>query len=199
MFKKVLAAAAVVAISLSLGAGSVSARSSLFSEMRQDAPRSESLRNIFPIFESRENLLHVKGSVLIHDTTKSEVYDFVSNLDNDTQWYPGTLTSELVSGNGGPGSVYHETIVFGGTQANITATVLAAVPNNSFWFTSDGLLTNLTRYRLQRRQGGDVEFTLSSVVQVPEGVTQADMENYLTYAFTLLLGALGKTGEITIQ
>lgn len=147
--------------------------------------------------QGRGTSLHITGTLIIHDITVEEVYAFTSDLSNDHLWYPGTFSSVLVEGDGGKGSVYEEEIFFGGAFATIYATVVHLVPNRHFWFTSDTLLTNETRYDYKQR-GNNVEFTLDSFVQVPEGTTDADMELYLTGVFYNLLANLGRTGEIII-
>lgn len=144
-----------------------------------------------------ENVLFINGYVDINNATQEEVYKFVSDLSNDHLWYPGTLSSVKVSGNGGPGTVYKEQIYFNGLQ-DITATVLATHPNHSFWFTSDGILTNITKYTLLKRPNHKVRFVMTSVVKVPPGVTKEFMEQYLTATFQSLLQNLGKTGEVHV-
>jgi hypothetical protein len=152
-----------------------------------------------PDNNGRGGRLHIQGTLVIHNITVEEVWAFTSNLENDDVWYPGTFDATLVSGDGGRGSVYTETVCFGGGCVSITATILQYVPNNKLRFMSDGILINETQYTYHQNPDGSVRFNVDSFVEAPAGVTQTDLENFLAFAFTLLLGALGRTGEISFH
>lgn len=151
----------------------------------------------------RGSYQHVTGKIIIHDIAVEDVYAYVADLHHDTCWYPGTLTSELVSGDGGKGSVYHEQVGFFGQVFDISATVLHLVPNKHVRFTSDGIFINQTRYDMKQLQDGSTEFIIDSFVLVPEGATY-DWNLYLQALTYQLLGCLGGaygqtyTGELIL-
>lgn len=150
------------------------------------------------VFANRSDVTRVTGEVVIHNADRQEVFNFVSNLGNDHLWWPGTVSSTLISGDGGNGSVWEEYIFFVDGAYPVRATLMGTVPGEQVWFTSDGILPNLTHYHLRNGNNGDVIMTLQSEVQLPEGVTKEFMEQYLTLTFYNLLGVLGKTGEVQV-
>lgn len=150
------------------------------------------------IFDTRSEVTQVTGEVVLYDADRQEVFNFVSDLGNDHLWWPGTNSSTLVSGDGGNGSVWQEYIFFGEGLFPIEATLMGTVPGEQVWFTSDGILPNLTHYHLRDGNNGEVIMTLQSQVQLPAGVTKEFMEQYLTYTFYNLLGVLGKAGEVNV-
>jgi hypothetical protein len=169
-------------------------------EMEAEAEDTPTIREVRKkLRQSEQGTLHVVGHLTINNTTKEEVFDYLANLENDVHWYPGTLSSTLVSGNGGAGTVYQETVFFFEQEIPVTATVLKVKPHRSFWFTSGGVFTNLTNYRVRKAGHHKVRFTLDSTVEATNGVTQEFFEQYLTLAFQNLLTAMGKTGTIEIE
>lgn len=151
---------------------------------------------------SEVGTLHVVGTVTIDGITEEELYSFLVNFENDVLWYPGTLSSERVKGDGGVGSVYQEVVYFFEQQIPVKATVLELKPKKSIWFTSDGVFTNLTNYRIKKvggKKSGKVQMTLDSTVEATNGVTQEFFAQYLGQTLQNLLTALGKTGSIEIH
>ncbi len=59
----------------------------------------------------------------------SEVFAYLSDFTSTTEWDPGTISTTLVSGDGGVGTVYANTSRFNGRQAALTYRVTALVPN----------------------------------------------------------------------
>lgn len=151
------------------------------------------------IFTDLSKVVYVEGSVVLDNTSRASLYNFVADLENDPLWYVGTLSSERISGNGGPGTKYVETVAFGPTPVQVTATVLYTQPNNRFIFTSDSFLTNLTEYRVKNRPQGKAELTIRSLVQLPEGFTEEQLVGYLELVLNTLPGAMGTTGTVTIE
>lgn len=150
------------------------------------------------VFDNRSEVTHVTGEVIFDDADRQVVYDFVSDLGNDHLWWPGTVSSTLISGDGGNGSVWEEFIFFGTGLFPVRATLMGTVSGEHVWFTSDGILPNLTHYHLRDGANGEVIMTLQSQVQLPEGVTKEFMEQYLFLTFQNLLGVLGETGEVHV-
>lgn len=52
------------------------------------------------------------------------VFAYLSDFRNTTEWDPGTVTTELVQGDGGVGSVYHNVSEFNGRQTELDYTVV---------------------------------------------------------------------------
>jgi hypothetical protein len=148
--------------------------------------------------QNPDNLLHVEGWLLIEDTSKQEAFAFLSDLENDPLIYPGTLSAVRTSGDGGVGTTYDETIIFGGVQSDIVATILGYKQNKWLKFKADNLLQNVSAYKLRQKRGGDTLLKLESYVEVPEGVGQADMEAYLNLVFSNILTQLDTTGQVWI-
>lgn len=141
-------------------------------------------------------VVSIDGDVVIQDMSPAEVYGFVHDLNNDPLWYPGVLSSQLISGDGGPGTVYQESFYYNGYIVPIYATILDVTTNEEVWFTSNGVFTNLTRYSFIA-QGDDTKFRIKSMVELPEGIPAAFMQDYMNLTFSNLLNALGAEGEIT--
>jgi hypothetical protein len=150
-------------------------------------------------FIDLSQVVFVQGSVVLDDIGPGATFNFITDLENDPLWYPGTLSSELISGNGGPGSTYQEVVAFGPEPITITATVLAVRPNHRFLFTSDSFLANVTQYEVQRRPHHKTKVTISSFVQLPPGFTKEALEEYLTLVLNTLPGALGTTGTVKVK
>lgn len=144
-------------------------------------------------------VVSVQGYVDIEDISKQEVFDYISNLENDTQWYPGTLTSEQICGDGGAKSQYKEVVALTGTPIEITATVMRVIPGTAVWFKSDNVLPNVSNYLVTRRGHDTVRMTLTSSVGLPDGYSEADLETYLELVLNSLLTALGKEGTVVVR
>lgn len=146
-----------------------------------------------------ELLLNVRGSVTLNNTDKDAVFTYLANLENDIHIYPGTLSVQLISGDGGTGSIYQETIYFGGALADVIVTVLDYKDDKWFQFKSTNLLQNVSAYRLTSAGNGVVKVELESFVEVPMGVTQADMEYYMTLVLHNIITGMNTTGQVTIH
>jgi hypothetical protein len=157
------------------------------------------LNNWESYFSDTSQVVYVEGSVLLDNVDQETVFNYVANLENDPSWYPGTLSSQLVSGDGNTGSQYQEVVAFGPEPVSITATVLGVQPNHRFSFTSDSFLVNVTEYEVRRRPDGKTELVLSSYVQLPPGFSREMLVGYLNLVLNTLPGALGTTGTVSIQ
>jgi hypothetical protein len=145
--------------------------------------------------QGRGDSVHVTGKLIMSGVTVEQLYSFVSDLENDTQWYLGTVSSMLVSGDGGRGSVYQEVVVFdlgaGPVAFDVTATVLHLVPNRHVRFRSNGIFINETQYHMKTLNDGRVEFVVDSFVELPPGAPAAFIVDYLKAVLNQLATVLG--------
>jgi len=61
-----------------------------------------------------------------------KVFAFLLDFRHATEWDSGTRSCELVSGDGGPGTVYHNVSVFAGNEVELDYTVEAVDAPTSF-------------------------------------------------------------------
>jgi uncharacterized protein YndB with AHSA1/START domain len=59
----------------------------------------------------------------------SEVFDYLADFTNTNEWDPGTVTTTLVSGDGGVGTTYRNISQFRGRQTELSYVVTEVVPN----------------------------------------------------------------------
>jgi carbon monoxide dehydrogenase subunit G len=64
--------------------------------------------------------------------TPEAAFAYLSDFTNTTEWDPGTITTVLAEGDGGVGSVYHNTSEFNGRKTELTYTVIEHVPHSRF-------------------------------------------------------------------
>ena len=60
---------------------------------------------------------------VVCDVPVKDVFAFLADFTSTEQWDPGTVRTQLVSGNGGVGSVYENTSRFMGKDSNLTYVV----------------------------------------------------------------------------
>ncbi len=58
------------------------------------------------------------------DTPAERVWSYLSDFRSTNDWDPGTVTTVRTSGEGGPGTTYHNTSSFLGRQVEVVYTVL---------------------------------------------------------------------------
>lgn len=148
--------------------------------------------------QGRGDYAHVTGKLIIHNITVEEVYDYVVDIENEAEWYPGVLSSVLISGDGGRGTVYEQQFFFAGQIFTFNVIINQTVDDKLIILTTDGLLANETRYQFKQLGDGSVEFTVDAFVQAPAGFPPEDIQAFLTFSLFNLLGALGTTGEVII-
>lgn len=73
----------------------------------------------------------------IHRTVMAEVpleraYAFLSDFTTTMEWEPATIVTELVSGDGGVGTVYRNVSRFNGNESEVIYTVTDVEPNRKF-------------------------------------------------------------------
>jgi carbon monoxide dehydrogenase subunit G len=60
------------------------------------------------------------------------VFSYLSDFTNTNEWDPGTVKTELASGNGGVGTKYHNTSKFMGRETELTYEVVEHRPDSLF-------------------------------------------------------------------
>ena len=65
--------------------------------------------------------------VVTTDTPLDRVYAYLSDFTNTTEWDPGTVRTERISGDGGVGTAYRNISTFLGRQTELTYTVVERV------------------------------------------------------------------------
>lgn len=61
--------------------------------------------------------------IVTTDADPRRVHEYLADFTNATEWDHGTVSCELVSGDGGPGSVYRNISEFGGREVEVMYTV----------------------------------------------------------------------------
>jgi len=65
---------------------------------------------------------HVERTIAV-DRPLARVWAYLSDFRSTNDWDPGTVTTELISGDGGTGTVYHNTSKFLGRETEVVYTV----------------------------------------------------------------------------
>ena len=64
--------------------------------------------------------------------TPAQVFTYLSDFTNTNDWDPGTVRTELVSGDGGVGTTYHNVSSFMGRETELTYVVQTHQPDRLF-------------------------------------------------------------------
>ena len=64
--------------------------------------------------------------------TPAQVFAYLSDFTTTNEWDPGTVRTELVSGDGGVGTTYHNTSSFMGRETELTYVVQTHQPDRLF-------------------------------------------------------------------
>lgn len=140
-------------------------------------------------------------SVRVDDVSKSELFDFVTDLENDKLWFPGILSSDLVETgpNGGPvGNIYNQVAIIDaqGTTAVNDIKVLAEREDRYFIINSDGNIADYYAiYTFRSSANGGGVWTLWSKYEAP-GLTEETFTQFIEGAFYSLLEYYGSTGKV---
>ena len=62
----------------------------------------------------------------------SEVFEYLSDFTSTNEWDPGTVSTTLISGDGGIGTTYENVSRFLGRETRLTYVVEALVPDSVF-------------------------------------------------------------------
>lgn len=65
----------------------------------------------------------VKGTMNV-----TEAFDYLADFTTTTEWDPGSVSTERLSGNGGPGTEYHNVSRFAGRTSEVHYTVVELDP-----------------------------------------------------------------------
>ncbi len=66
------------------------------------------------------------------DTPLEKVFAYLSDFTTTTEWDPGSVRTELMSGDGGVGTKYHNTSSFRGRETELVYEVTELVPQQRF-------------------------------------------------------------------
>jgi hypothetical protein len=142
--------------------------------------------------------IRVVGIVHVKNEKVKDLFNYVSNLEHDTQWYPGVLSSELTVGKGEVDSQYHQLVNLGTGKVDITASISGYRTNHYLKFSSNSVLGNITEYYLLPGEQQSSYLMIDSLVTKAPGVTQQSMGSYIKLALQNLLKTLDKEGEVSI-
>jgi carbon monoxide dehydrogenase subunit G len=70
---------------------------------------------------------HIERTVTV-DKPTDQVWRYISDFRSTNDWDPGTVKTERTSGDGGPGTVYHNTSKFLGKETELIYTVTDVEP-----------------------------------------------------------------------
>lgn len=59
-------------------------------------------------------------------------FAYLSDFENTNEWDPGTVRTTRRSGDGGPGTIYHNVSKFAGRESELTYEVLERTPDRTF-------------------------------------------------------------------
>ena len=65
-------------------------------------------------------------------------FAYLSDFTTTNEWDPGTVTTELVEGDGGVGTVYRNVSEFNGKESELRYEVVELVPDRRFALTGEG-------------------------------------------------------------
>jgi hypothetical protein len=74
-------------------------------------------------FEPERGIMIIKRSVTVQKPV-SEVFSYLADFTTTTNWDPGSVKTELISGDGGVGSKYHNISKFNGKETELIYEVL---------------------------------------------------------------------------
>lgn len=141
------------------------------------------------------------GTVEIKNVTREQLASFTSDTRNDVYWYPGVSSVVRTRGNGGTGTIYDETINFGGTNFTDQVYVAALVPGYLFVensingpIQSSGVLTYASTT-------DGAKLTLRGLIPVPQGFDPDQFRALLgqsnSVSFTSLANHFNSTATVT--
>jgi len=151
------------------------------------------------------NTFYSSISVQVDNTSKNELYSFLTNISNDQLWYPGISSTILVKKGASNlvGNEYIQSANVNGLITNTTIDVLAAKKNHYFLIQGKGDVASYTalytfsNINNSKNNHGGI-YTLSSVYQVP-GLTKDQFTQYISYALSGLLTYYKSTGKVTVN
>jgi hypothetical protein len=140
------------------------------------------------------------GTVRANGITRQQFYNFVTDITNDSSYWPGVEETVLVQeGNANKvGTIYIQQGTFAGFPFNTEIEITAGL--NGYYIVLEGsspALNYTAVYTFNSAYEGGARFTTTSVV-TGVGISPEFQTQYITAAFTSLLSALGTTGDIDV-
>lgn len=115
------------------------------------------------------------------------VFAYLSDFETTTEWDPGTITTERVSGDGGVGTVYHNVSEFNGNRSELTYEVVEHAPERRFALHGEGksaVADDVMEF--EATDGGGTRVTYTADIR---------LKGLLRVAEPLLAGAFKKLGD----
>jgi len=93
--------------------------------------------------------------------TPTQAFAYLSDFTTTTEWDPGTVRTEKVSGDGGVGTTYHNTSRFMGRETELTYVVQTHQPDRLFALRgeNDSVIANDSIEISQLGEGARVTYT----------------------------------------
>ncbi len=120
------------------------------------------------------------------DRPIEQVFAYLSDFTNTTEWDPGTVRTELEEGDGGVGTRYHNVSTFMGRETELTYTVTDLVPNELVQLRGENKTVLAVDTMTFRRVGDGTEVTYGA---------QFEFSGIAKYLGPLLKPALAKLGN----
>lgn len=119
---------------------------------------------------------HIERTVTV-DKPAERVWDYLADFRSTNDWDPGTVRTELTSGDGGPGTTYHNTSKFLGKETEIVYTVTEVEPGRRIKLQGDNpSVTTYDTITVEAAPGGGTsvtyraEFELHGLAKVADPV-----------------------------
>jgi hypothetical protein len=95
------------------------------------------------------------------------VFGYLADFTTTTDWDPGTVRTELVSGDGGVGTVYRNTSRFAGRETELTYTVVERVEDERFALRGENKTVTALDTMSFRRDGEGTEVRYEADFRFP--------------------------------
>jgi uncharacterized protein YndB with AHSA1/START domain len=119
---------------------------------------------------------HIERTVTVAKPS-DRVWEYLSDFRSTNDWDPGTVETVRTSGDGGPGTTYHNTSKFLGHETELTYVVTEVVPGRRISLQGDnGAITTYDTITVEPAAGGGtavtyrVEFELHGLAKVADPV-----------------------------
>ncbi len=111
-------------------------------------------------------MIKVSSSIIIERPVEA-VWAYVSNFENDPQWWTGILKSEIISDiKEGIGTVYRQDAVFMGTRfESIFEVTEYDPPHHLTLTTTKSLIPFVAKFWFEPADGGKTRLTMDSIVE----------------------------------
>lgn len=147
------------------------------------------------------NTIYSSISVYLDDVDQATVYNFVTDLLNDELWFPGIVSTELISQGANPpvGNEYFQVANFGGLITETDIEVLSAYSPYTFFIRGISPITDFWAfYTVTPQYGGGAVYTLTSIYTAP-GLTEENFPALITGALSGLLTYFESDGHVEVN